>query len=80
MLDSIDIPKEKESRVRMQNVRGILLHMTIPNGLSGEVTSELRIELSTEQAMKMSSRIVFQKKRSAKTLKVLHAFSSSSWD
>ena len=59
---------------------GILSHMTIPNGLSEEVTFELRIELSNEQAMKISSRIVFQKNRSAKTLKALHAFSSSSWD
>ena len=61
-------------------MRGILLHMTIPNGLSEEVTFELRIELSNEQAMKISSRIVFQKRRNAKALKVLHAFSFSSQD
>ena len=61
-------------------MRGILLHMTIPNGLSEEVTFELRIELSNEQAMKISSRIVFQKRRNAKALKVLRAFSFSSQD
>ena len=54
--------------------------MTIPNGLSEEVTFELRIELSNEQAMKISSRIVFQKRRNAKALKVLHVFSFSSQD